>query len=270
MVEDYRLSVRQACKAVKLPQSTYHYRPKLKDDSPIIQAWDELVTKHPSIGFDQGFSRLRLQGYPWNHKRVYRVYTQMKLNIRRRAKKRLPARVKQALFQPSAINQVWSIDFMSDSLWDGRKFRLLNIIDDYNREVLAIEVDTSIPASRVIRTLEQIKYYRSLPQMIRVDNGPEFISGKFDAWCKMNKIQLAFIQPGKPMQNGFVERFNGNIRRELLNAYIFRTIPEVREMVQQWSYDYNYNRPHAALGQKTPAGMTTVFEDKISNFEYSK
>ena len=159
---------------------------------------------------------------------------------------------------------------MSDSLWDGRKFRLLNIIDDFNREVLAIEVDTSIPASRVIRTLEQISYYRGLPQMIRVDNGPEFISGKFDAWCKMNKIQLAFIQPGKPMQNGFVERFNGNIRRELLNAYVFRTIPEVTEMVQHWSYDYNNNRPHAALGQKIPAGMTRIFEDKISNFECSK
>lgn len=270
MVEDYRLSVRQACKAVKMPQSTYHYKPKPKDDTQIIQVLEELVTKHPSIGFDQGFSRLRLQGYQWNHKRVYRVYTQMKLNIRRRAKKRLPARVKQALFQPTAINQVWSIDFMSDSLWDGRKFRLLNIIDDFNREVLAIEVDTSIPASRVIRTLEQIRHYRGLPQMIRVDNGPEFISGKFDAWCKLNQIQLVFIQPGKPMQNGFVERFNGNIRRELLNAYVFRTIPEVRDMVQQWSYDYNYNRPHAALGQKTPAGVTKVFEDKISNFECSK
>jgi putative transposase len=128
-----------------------------------------MVTNHPSIGFDQSFNRLRLQGFTWNHKRVYRVYTQMKLNIRRRAKKRLPARVKQALFKPTSVNQVWSIDFMSDSLWDGRKFRLLNIIDDFNREVLAIEVDTSIPSCRVIRTLEQIGQYRCLPQMIRVD-----------------------------------------------------------------------------------------------------
>jgi len=159
---------------------------------------------------------------------------------------------------------------MSDSLWDGRKFRLLNIIDDFNREVLAIEVDTSIPASRVIRTLEQIRLYRGLPQMIRVDNGPEFISDKFDSWCKINHIQLVFIQPGKPMQNGFVERFNGNIRRELLNAYVFRTIPEVRQMVQHWCYDYNFKRPHTALGQKTPAEMAKVCEDKISNFEWSE
>ena len=255
---------------MRLPKSSYHYKRKQKDDTVIISALEEIVTKHPSIGFGQSFNRLRLQGYTWNHKKVYRVYTQMKLNIRRRAKKRLPARVKQALFQPTSVNQVWSIDFMSDSLWDGRKYRLLNIIDDFNREVLVVEVDTSIPASRVIRTLEQIKLYRNLPQMIRVDNGPEFISDKFDKWCKMNQIQLVFIQPGKPMQNGFVERFNGNIRRELLNAYVFRTISEVREMVEQWNYDYNNHRPHNALGNKTPAQVAGVLEDKNSNFEWSK
>jgi putative transposase len=229
-----------------------------------------MVTKHPSIGFDQSFNRLRLQGLLWNHKRVYRVYTQMKLNIRRRAKKRLPARVKQALFQPTSANQVWSIDFMSDSLWDGRKYRLLNIIDDFNREILAVDADTSIPAARVIRKLDEIKLSRPLPQMIRVDNGPEFISDKFDCWCKLNQVQLVFIQPGKPMQNGFVERFNGNIRRELLNAYVFRTLAEVREMVEKYCYDYNYHRPHAALGQNPPAARTTVFEMKNSNFEWTE
>ncbi len=256
--------------ALKLPRSTFHYKQRNKDDTEIITALEEMVAKHPSIGFGQSFNRLRLQGFKWNHKKVYRVYTQMKLNIRRRAKKRLPARVKQALFQPTSVNQVWSIDFMSDSLWDGRKYRLLNIIDDFNREVLAVEVDTSLPASRVIRTLEQIGLYRNLPQMIRVDNGPEFISDKFDGWCKLNKIQLVFIQPGKPMQNGFVERFNGNMRRELLNAYVFRTLSEVREMVEKWNYDYNFHRPHTALGNKTPNEMLVGAEDKNSNFEWSE
>ena len=256
--------------ALKLPRSTFHYKQRNKDDTEIITALEEMVTKHPSIGFGQSFNRLRLQGFTWNHKKVYRVYTQMKLNIRRRAKKRLPARVKQALFQPTSVNQVWSIDFMSDSLWDGRKYRLLNIIDDFNREVLAVEVDTSLPASRVIRTLEQIGLYRNLPQMIRVDNGPEFISDKFDGWCKLNKIQLVFIQPGKPMQNGFVERFNGNMRRELLNAYVFRSLSEVREMVEKWNYDYNFHRPHTALGNKTPNEMLVGAEDKNSNFEWSE
>lgn len=177
----------------------------------------------------------------------------MKLNIRRRAKRRLPARVKRALFQPGLINQVWSIDFMTDSLWNGRRFRMLNVIDDYNREVLAIETDTSLPALRIIRVLERLREARGLPNMIRVDNGPEFISDKLDAWCKDHRIQLVFIQPGKPMQNGFIERLNGSIRSELLNAYVFRTLSEVRDMADRWRQDYNNNRPHDALGNLTPA-----------------
>ena len=134
---------------------------------------------------------------------------------------------------------------------------MLNVIDDYNREVLAIETDTSIPALRVIRVLERLKETRGLPAMIRSDNGPEFISDKLDAWCKDHKIQLVFIQPGKPMQNGFIERLNGSIRSELLNAYVFRTLSEVRDMADRWRQDYNHNRPHDALGNLTP---TEYFE----------
>jgi putative transposase len=218
----------------------------------IVELLVDLVDKHPSIGFWKCYHRLRRQGHPWNHKRVYRVYTKMRLNIRRRAKKRLPARVKQALFQPEKINQVWSVDFMSDSLWDGKRYRLLNIMDDYNREVLGIEAEISMPAQRVIRVLERVVFTRGKPEMIRVDNGPEFISDKLDNWCKEQKIQLVFIQPGKPMQNGYVERLNGSLRRELLNAYVFKTINEVRQQVGDWIYDYNYHRPHESLNNKTP------------------
>jgi len=166
--------------------------------------------------------------------RVYRVYTALGLNIRRRAKKRIPARVKQRLFQPEAPNQVWSLDYLYDSLWNGRTYRLLNIIDDYNREVLRIEADTCLPARRVIRVLEEIEERRGLPAMLRVDNGPEFISGTLDRWCTERKITLAFIQPGKPTQNAYVERLNGSIRRELLGAYVFRTLNEVREKALDW------------------------------------
>ncbi len=176
----------------------------------------------------------------------------MKLNIRRRNRKRLPARVKQQLFQPSDINQVWSIDFMSDSLWNGRKIRLLNVIDDYNREVLTIETDTSLPTERVIRVLARIVEHRGLPKMIRVDNGPEFISSKLDKWCEDRNITLLFIQPGEPTQNAFIERFNGTFRRDVLNAYLFKSINEVDEITSKWIIDYNYNRPHQSLGNKTP------------------
>ena len=252
MVLEKNLTVRQACKMVNMPRSNYSYSPRPDKNEPIREQLGKLIEKHPAIGFWQSYHRIRRLNYHWNHKRVYNVYTQMGLNIRRRARKRLPARVKQMLFQPEQINQVWSIDFMSDSLWDGRKIRLLNVIDDCNREVLWIETDTSLPARRVIRVLEALKETRGLPQMIRSDNGPEFISHELDLWCKQNKITLIFIQPGKPTQNAFVERCNGNIRKELLNAYVFKTFDEVRSKTEQWKHDYNNNRPHAALNYKTP------------------
>lgn len=181
MISAHQISQRQACQSLSIARTTVQYIKKPKPDEQVIGQLEILVNKHPSIGFWKCYHRLRRQGYIWNHKKVYRIYSEMGLNIRRRYKKRLPARVKQALFTPESINQVWSVDFMSDSLWDGRKFRLLNIVDDYNREVLSVETDTSLPALRLIRVLEQLKECRGLPQMIRVDNGPEFISHKLDA-----------------------------------------------------------------------------------------
>ena len=253
MIAIHGVSQRQACKTVKLPRSTKQYKQKPKADELVIDQLNRLVEKHPAIGFWQSYYRIRRHGFIWNHKKVYRVYTSMKLNIRRRSKKRLPERVKQALYQPATINEVWSIDFMSDTLWDGRRFRLLNIIDDYNREVLHIETDLSLPALRLIRVLEYLKEFRGLPQIIRTDNGPEFISHQLDMWCRENKITRAFIQPGKPMQNGFVERCNGNIRKELLNAYVFMSLNDVREKAEQWRIDYNCSRPHQSLGFVPPA-----------------
>jgi putative transposase len=252
MITEHGISQRQACKVVSLPRSTQQYKRKPKQDEPVIDQLKELVDKHPSIGFWQSYYRIRRKGFNWNHKKVYRIYTEMKLNIRRRYKKRLPARVKQALYQPAGLNEVWSIDFMCDTLWDGRRFRLLNIIDDYNREVLHIETDLSLPTLRLIRVLEYLKEFRGLPQIIRVDNGPEFISHRLDMWCKEHKISLAFIQPGKPMQNGFVERCNGNIRKELLNAFVFNNLNDVRQKAEEWRMDYNCSRPHQSLGFVPP------------------
>lgn len=176
----------------------------------------------------------------------------MKLNIRRRVKRRLPARIKEALVIPDHPNEVWSIDFMSDALVDGRKFRLLNIIDDFNRESLAIEVDTSLPALRLIRVLERIIEQRGKPACLRTDNGPEFISHKLQEWCENRGIRIAYIQPGKPTQNAFIERKNGSLRRGLLNAYLFSSLTEVRFMAEEWQRDYNMERPHKSLGYLSP------------------
>ncbi len=255
MVEEHGVSQRQACSTLGVPRSSAQYSPKFKNDTPVINALQELVGKHPAIGFWQSYYRLRRKGFIWNHKKVYRVYTSLKLNIRRRFKKRLPARVKQALFQPQGVNEVWSMDFMSDSLWNGRKFRVLNIIDDYNREMLVMDPDFSMPAVRVIRSLEFLKEFRGLPKMIRVDNGPEFISHELDEWCRKNGVTVVYIQPGKPMQNGFVERCNGSVRKELLNANVFYSLQEVRERIEEWMLDYNNERPHKSLGYRAPLDL---------------
>jgi len=252
MLVQEKMSVRRACKLVALPRSVLMYKKKKRDDSSLMDALHELVNKHPTIGFWKCYYRLRRKGYSCNHKRLYRVYTMLRLNVRRKVKRRLPQRIKQPLLVPQVINYGWSMDFMCDSLVDGRRFRLLNIIDDYNRESLAIEIDTSLPALRVIRTLEQLIERRTKPQVIRVDNGPEFISDRLQQWCNDNQIRLQFIQPGKPMQNGFVERNNGSLRKELLDAYLFYSLPEVRQMAEEWQYDYNYQRPHESLGNVPP------------------
>jgi putative transposase len=255
MITEHKVSERQACRALNVPRSSYQFEPKAKNDTPIINELQTLTTRHPAIGFWQSYHRLRRKGFVWNHKRIYRVYTALHLNIRRRFKKRLPARVKQSLFQPSSINEVWSIDFMSDSLWSGRKFRLLNIVDDFNRQMLAMEADVSLPAVRVIRVLEYLKEFRGLPKMIRVDNGPEFISHVMDEWCRKHCINLTYIQPGKPTQNGYVERCNGSVRRELLDANVFYSLNEVRTKMEEWMIDYNYERPHKSLNYQTPMDL---------------
>lgn len=247
-----KLSVRRACQLVHLPRSVMLYQKVPKDDSSLIEALQQLVDKHPTIGFWKCYYRLRRKGYGCNHKRLYRVYTLLRLNVRRKAKRRLPQRIKEPLLVPEAINLGWSMDFMCDSLVDGRRFRLLNIIDDYNRESLAIEIDTSLPALRVIRTLQKLIEIRTKPQTIRVDNGPEFISDKLKQWCDDQQIRLHFIQPGKPVQNAFVERNNGSLRKELLDAYLFYSLPEVRTMAEEWRQDYNYERPHKSLGYIPP------------------
>jgi len=250
---------------VELPRSSFGYEPKAKDDQPLMDELEKLTQKRPSIGFWNCYYRLSNRGFQWNHKRLYRVYTAMKLNIRRRTKRRLPERVKQPLCIPSSPNQMWSIDFMSDSLTDGRKYRLFNVIDDFNRESLAIEADTSLPSLRVIRVLEKLVVQRGKPANIRCDNGPEFISHKMQQWCEQNQITLQYIQPGKPMQNAYIERKNGSIRRELLNAYLFTSLNEVRIMAEEWQEDYNTERPHKALKYLSPINYRKQWEQKLND-----
>ncbi len=252
------MSLRAACKALQLSRSTYLYQPDSNRDQPVIEKLLELVEKYPRYGFGKLFSILRRQGHRWNHKRVYRVYCSLKLNLRRKGKKRLPQRNPEPLSVPASINQCWSIDFMSDTLWCGRVFRTFNVVDDYNREALAIEIDLSLPAQRIIRVLERIVAWRGYPAKIRMDNGPELTSVKMAEWAEEHGVELEFIQPGKPTQNSYVERFNRTYREEVLDFYVFRTLSEVREITDTWIKEYNEERPHYSLGNLTPAEYAEV------------
>lgn len=198
------------------------------------------------------FDKLRQAGHRWNHKRVYRVYKALGLNLRRKGKRRLPSRDPKPLSVPQSINQSWSADFMSDALYGGRRFRTFNVVDDFNREALAIEIDLNLPAARVIRTLDRVAETRGYPTRLRLDNGPEFISIRLAEWAEEHGIELDFIQPGKPTQNAFIERFNRTYRTEVLDMYVFHTLSEVREITEAWMIDYNQHRPHQSLGKMTP------------------
>lgn len=185
-------------------------------------------------------------------KKVYRVYKLLKLNRKRKGKRILPGRVKQPLVKQEHINQSWSMDFMSDSMVNGRRFRTFNLIDDCTREVLAIEIDTSLSSKRIIRILERVILERGKPNIIRTDNGPEFTSKELELWAKDNEIQIQFIQPGRPMQNGYIERFNRIYRECILDAYLFFELDQVRQLTEEWMDEYNNRRPHESLNNLTP------------------
>jgi len=229
----------------------YYYKSQ-KDDTEVIEALQDLAFKHPTYGFRKLFAYIRRSGKQWNHKRIYRVYKLLKLNRRRKGKRRLPSRVKQPLVKQELINQSWSMDFMSDSMVGGRRFRTFNLIDDCTREVLAIEIDTSLSSKRIIRTLERVILDRGKPNIIRTDNGPEFTSKDLELWAKDNEIQIQFIQPGRPMQNGYIERFNRIYRESILDAYLFFELEQVRILTDEWMDEYNNRRPHESLGNLTP------------------
>ena len=218
----------------------------------MVEALTAVAAAHPSWGFWKCFGRLRLLGRAWNAKRVYRVYRALRLNRPRRAKRRVPARPLQPLLAPATLNATWALDFMSDTLYDGRRFRTLNVLDEGNREALAVEVATSIPGSRVVAVLDQLVAIHGAPRAVRCDNGPELVSEALRDWAGRRGVALHHIQPGKPNQNAYIERFNRTYRREVLDAYLFASLADVRERTEAWLTTYNTERPHDSLGEVPP------------------
>lgn len=248
------LNIRQACSAFSISQSCYRYLPKLADENALIAKWlIRLTQREKNWGFGLCFLYLRnIKGFTWNHKRVYRIYCELELNLRIKPKKRIRRAAPEPLVVPQAANQVWSMDFMHDQLEDGRCIRLFNVIDDFNREGLGIEIDFSLPAERVIRALSQIIEWRGKPTVLRCDNGPEYISSKLQIWAKQEGIRLNYIQPGKPQQNAYIERYNRTVRYDWLNQHLFKSIEQVQNYATAWLWSYNNERPNMGIGGITP------------------
>jgi len=250
----YGVSIRFACVSLGISETCFRHQPKLSSENLLIADWLLRLTQtHKRWGFGLCFMYLRnVKGYGWNHKRVYRIYRDLELNLRIKPRRRIKRDRPDELSVPTAINQVWSMDFMSDSLANGSKLRTFNVMDDYNREGLAIEVDQSLPSTRVIRALEQVIEWRGKPASLRCDNGPEYISGEMVNWANQHQITLIYIQPGKPTQNAYIERFNRTARHEWLDMHIFNSIEHAQLLATRWLWTYNNERPHSAIDGVTP------------------
>lgn len=254
----------RACKIVNLERSMFYYSHR-KDDSEVENKLVEYAQKLPNRGCPEYYKRIRREGIIWNHKRVERVYKKLRMNRKKKIKRRIPNPKKEPLLQPLQSNEVWSMDFMHDTLESGRKFRTLNIIDDFNREALAIEVAYSFPSVKVVSIVKDLIDYRGKPKRIRTDNGTEFIADAFKQFCNDNEIERINIQKGKPTQNAFIERFNRSYREGVLDAIIFEELHQVKQESEIWKEDYNHHHPHKSLANHTPIEFKNKYPDVQAN-----
>lgn len=256
-------SQRRICSLIGIQRSTYRYPVQPRNDEQLRQRLRELAQKRRRWGCPQLHVILRREGLVKNHKRTERIYRQENLSIRRRKRKKTTSELRVQMPDAERPNQQWAMDFMSDALFNGRKVRLLTLIDEYTRECLAIEVDTSINGVRVTNVLTRIAMMHGLPEIIKVDNGPEFISKALDAWAYQRQIHLQFSRPGKPVDNRFIESFNGRFREECLNDNWFMSLRDAREIVETWRLDYNTARPHSSLNDLTPKEFYEKEQEKL-------
>jgi len=254
--------ITRACGLVGISRSLYGYRSRRPAPEGLVARIRELAEQKRRYGYRRIHVLLRREGFRVNRKRTYRLYREAGLAVKRRKRKRYALGERRPLPKPDAANVSWSMDFVADGLADGRKLRCLTIVDDCTRECLAIEVDTSLTGRRVVAVLERLADTRGRPQSITVDHGPEFESQALDAWAFAKGVQLAFIRPGKPVENAYVESFNGKFRDECLNEHWFVTVAQARRVIERWRTEYNEERPHQSLKDLTPAHYAATLTTK--------
>ena len=254
------VSARHACRLVGLSRSRWHHRAQRADDSVVRERLKTLAAERPQWGYQQLHVLLRREGQLVNHKKILRIYREEGLAMERRRKKKRAAVPRVPLPAPAGRSERWSMDFVSDRLADGRPFRCFTLVDDFTRECGAIEVSQSFPAWRVVHILDRLISERGRPRSIVCDNGPEFAGRVLDAWAHAHGIALQFIRPGKPVENAYIESFNGKLRAECLNAHWFPTLDHARVTIETWRVEYNEVRPHTSLGRRTPAEFTRELE----------
>jgi putative transposase len=254
LIDEYRISTKRACAVCLLARSQAYYKPHGRDDRAVRQRIKEIAATRVRYGEARIYVLLRREGWPDNHKRVRRIYREEGLNLRtKRPHRSKAARHRSEPMVLTAPNQCWSMDFVMDALFDGRRFRALTVVDNFSRECLEIEVGQSLKAEDVVRVMERMKLLRgTVPNRIKVDNGSEFISKALDKWASENKVVLDFSRPGTPTDNAFIESFNGSFRDECLNVNWFLSIEDAREKIKAFKQEYNHFRPHSALGNLTP------------------
>jgi putative transposase len=252
----WRISIRRACRAVPVDRSTYHYRSKRSGQAPLSKRIKEIAATRVRYGYRRIHVLLRREGWVVNHKRVRRLYTEEGLQLRNKSpKRRVKAKLRDDRQTATGPNEVWAMDFVHDQLFDGRKIRVLTVIDTFTRLSPAIEVRQSFRGSDVVETLERASQDIGYPKTIRLDNGPEFISKELDLWAFLRGVTLDFSRPGKPTDNAFIESMNGKFRGECLNANWFMSLDEARRKCEAWRRDYNEVRPHSAIGNEVPASL---------------
>lgn len=264
LVEAYGVSERRACRAAVSARSTQRYRPGRKEDKALLERMREVAYERPRFGYRRVHVMLKREGFAVGQRLLRRLYRQEGLAVRRRKRKRVAAQVRIPIAPPSRPNERWSMDFVHDQVADGRRFRTLNIVDDFTRECLAIEVAVSLPAIHVTRVLDRLAAERGLPKSIVVDNGTEFTSIVFDQWAHRHGVHISFIEPGKPVQNAYAESFNGKFRDECLNQEWFPSMSEARDIIEAWRCDYNEVRPHSSLGGLPPSLFASAMKTELN------